>query len=222
MRKWIDKVPSIIQAWFPGQEGGTALAEILLGDVNPSGRLPVTFEKRFEDNPTFRSYYPEADSDRIVYSEGVFVGYRGYESNNVTPRFPFGYGLSYTTFDYSGLEIKPVSADMTGKSVFKPAFEVSFDIKNTGRFSGEEVAQLYVGSSGSRIPRPQKELKGFVKIDLNPGERKRVFIKLDQRAFSYYDIHCGDWKAETGDREILVGRSSEEIELRGKITLPED
>jgi beta-glucosidase len=220
MRDWLEKVPALIQAWYPGQEGGVAFAEILLGDTNPSGRLPVTFEKRWEDNPSFNSYYPEAGSDRVAYTEGVFVGYRGYEEKNIKPQFPFGYGLSYTTFEYGGLAIEPVSPPETGEGASDAAFKVSFDIENTGRFSGEEVAQLYVGSTGKGIHRPPKELKGFAKISLRPGERKRVSINLNRRSFSYYDMHSKDWKVETGDREILVGRSSNEIELRGIVTLP--
>ena len=219
MRDWLEKVPALIQAWYPGQEGGVAFAEILLGDTNPSGRLPVTFEQRWEDNPSVNSYYPEAGSDRVEYSEGVFVGYRGYEEKNIKPQFPFGYGLSYTTFEYGGLAIEPVLPLETAEGTSDAAFKISFDIENTGGFSGEEVAQLYVGSTGKGIHRPPKELKGFAKIRLCPGERKRVSIKLNRRSFSYYDTHSKDWKVETGDREILVGRSSNEIELRGIVTL---
>jgi beta-glucosidase len=220
MRDWLENIPALIQAWYPGQEGGVALAEILLGETNPSGRLPVTFEKRWEDNPSFNSYYPEADSDRVAYSEGVFVGYRGYEETNIKPQFPFGYGLSYTTYEYGALAIEQVSPIGTGEGTSDAAFKVSFDIENTGRFSGEEVAQLYVGSTGKAIHRPPKELKGFAKISLCPGEKKRVTINLNRRSFSYYDTRSKDWKVETGDREILVGRSSNEIELRGIVTLP--
>jgi beta-glucosidase len=219
MRDWLEKVPALIQAWYPGQEGGVAFAEILLGDTNPSGRLPVTFEQRWEDNPSVNSYYPEAGSDRVEYSEGVFVGYRGYEEKNIKPQFPFGYGLSYTTFEYGGLAIEPVLPLETAEGTSDAAFKISFDIENTGGFSGEEVAQLYVGSTGKGIHRPPKELKGFAKIRLCPGERKRVSIKLNRRSFSYYDTHSKDWKVETGDREIFVGRSSNEIELRGIVTL---
>src|SRR5213079_3665208 len=143
----------------PGQEGGTALAEILFGDVDPSGRLPVSFERRWEDNPVHESYYPQPGTNRIVYKEGLFVGYRGYEHNGTKPLFPFGYGLSYTTFKYSNLTVKPAA----GSTATAPRYEISFDVKNTGARAGAEVAQVYVGAAHASVPRPVKELKGFTK-----------------------------------------------------------
>jgi beta-glucosidase len=215
MNAWLNRVPALVQAWYPGQEGGTALAEILFGDVNPSGRLPVTFERRWEDNPVHDSYYPQAGTKRVVYKEGVFVGYRGYEHNHTKPVFPFGFGLSYTTFKYSNLSIKPVSNSASG-----PGYEVSFDVKNTGTREGADVAQVYVGDPQTKVPRPAKELKGFVKVSLRPGETRRVSVMLDSRALSYYDVNARQWRAEPGDFNVLVGRSSEQIELRGKLALP--
>jgi beta-glucosidase len=214
MTTWLDRVPALVQAWYPGQEGGTALAEILFGDVNPSGRLPVTFERRWEDNPVHDSYYPEAGTKRVVYKEGVFVGYRGYEHNNTKPLFPFGFGLSYTTFTYSNLSIKPVLNSEAG-----PRYEVSFDVKNTGTREGAEVAQVYVGDTQTKVPRPAKELKGFSKVSIRPGETRKVSVMLDSRALSYYDVKAKQWRAEPGDFNVLVGRSSAQIELRGKLTL---
>ncbi len=214
MNAWLNRVPALVQAWYPGQEGGTAMAEILFGDVNPSGRLPVTFERRWEDNPVHDSYYPEAGTKRVVYKEGVFVGYRGYERNQTKPLFPFGFGLSYTSFGYSNLSIKPMS---NGES--SPRYEVSFDVKNTGTREGADVAQVYVGDTQTRIPRPAKELKGFVKVSLRPGETRKVSVILDSRALSYYDVNAKQWRAEPGDFNVLVGCSSEQIELRGKLTL---
>jgi beta-glucosidase len=211
---WIGRVPALLQAWYPGQEGGTALAEILLGDVNPSGRLPVTFERRWEDNPTHDSYYPDDGTNRVVYNEGVFVGYRGYEKNNTKPLFPFGHGLSYTTFRYSNLTVKSA-----GGNAAAPLFEVSFDVKNTGSREGSDVAQVYVGDTHSKAARPLKELKGFAKVNLRPGESRRVTVTLDARSFSYYDADAKRWRADPGDFDILVGRSSEQIELRGKATV---
>lgn len=207
MTRWVDKVPAIVEAWYPGQEGGAALADILLGDVNPSGRLPVTFERRWEDNPTHDSYYPSDGTNKVVYKEGVFVGYRGYEHNNVKPLFPFGYGLSYTTFEYSNLKISPTS---------NGGFEVSFDVKNTGSRKGADVAQVYVGDTHAKVPRPPKELKGFAKVELAPGETKHVTVPLDTRSFAYYDVAGKQWRVDPGEFDILVGRSSEQIELRGK------
>jgi beta-glucosidase len=215
MNAWIDRVPALLEAWYPGQQGGTALAEVLFGDVNPSGRLPVTFEHRWEDNPVHDSYYPDANSKRVVYKEGLFVGYRGYEHAGTKPLFPFGFGLSYTTFKYGNLSIKPVSNG--GSS--GPRYEVSFDVKNTGTLKGADVAQVYVSDKQTRVPRPAKELKGFSKVSLRSGESKRVSVTLDSRSLSYYDVNAGQWRAEAGDFDVLVGRSSEQIELRGKLTL---
>lgn len=219
MRGWLDRVPALIQAWYPGQEGGTALAQVLFGEVNPSGRLPVTFERRWEDNPVHLSYYPAAaDTKRVEYKEGVFVGYRGYERNNTKPLFPFGHGMSYTTFKYSNLSVKPVAGSAASSA--GPRYEVSFDVQNTGTREGADVAQLYIGDSHAKVPRPAKELKGFAKVNLRPGERRRLMVPLDARALSYYDASAKQWRAEPGDFEVLVGRSSEQIELRGKLTLP--
>lgn len=222
MNGWLDRAPAIVETWYAGQEGGTALAEILFGDVNPSGRLPVTFERRREDNPAHDSYYAKPGTNRIVYQEGVFVGYRGYEKNGATPLFPFGHGLSYTTFEYSELAIKPLAGVSPGGGATAPLYEVSFKVKNTGAREGADVGQVCVGSgaaTASRAPRPLKELKGFVKVGLRPGEAKRVSVTLDARAFSYYDAQEKRWRAEPGTYEALVGRSSARIELRGKITL---
>lgn len=214
MNAWLNRVPALVQAWYPGQEGGTALAEILFGDINPSGRLPVTFERRWEDNPVHDSYYPEPGTNRVVYKEGVFVGYRGYERSGTKPLFPFGFGLSYTTFSYTNLSIKPLSNNESG-----PRYEISFDVKNTGTREGADVAQVYVGDKQTRVPRPAKELKGFVKVNLRPGETRRVSVVLDGRALSYYEVKSKQWRAEPGDFNVFVGRSSEQIELRGKLTL---
>lgn len=213
---WLDRVPALVEAWYPGQEGGTALAEILFGDVNPSGRLPVTFDRNWADNPVHDNYYPAAGTRRVEYREGLFVGYRGYEHNGTRPLFPFGYGLSYTTFKYSGLTVKPAA----GSTANAPRYEVAFDVKNTGARAGAEVAQVYVGATHASVPRPVKELKGFIKINLRPGETRRVTVTLDGRAFSYYDSTAKQWRADAGDYDVLVGRSSDQIELRSKLNLP--
>ncbi len=213
MTYWIDNVPSILHAWYPGQEGGTALAQILFGDTSPSGKLPASFERRWEDNPTFHSYYPEKGSNRVSYSEGVFVGYRGYDRSGTKPLFAFGYGLSYSTFAYSKLSVTPQSGNLN-----EPV-SVSFDVKNMGHRVAAEVAEVYVGDAHASVPRPLKELKGFAKVDLKPGETRRVTLTLDRRAFSFYDVAKKDWSAEPGDFTILVGGSSDNIQLRGKFTL---
>lgn len=213
MTRWIDQVPAILHAWYPGQEGGTALAQLLFGDFSPSGKLPATFERRWEDNPTFHSYYPQKADKHVEYTEGIFVGYRGYEKAGIKPLFPFGFGLSYTAFSYSDLRIAPAA----GKS--GTAVAVSFKIKNTGSREGAEVAEVYVGDSHAPVPRPPKELKGFAKVSLRPGESKSVTVLLDRRAFSYFDVTSHDWNAAPGDFAILVGSSSMDIRLQGKYSL---
>jgi beta-glucosidase len=204
---WIASVPGYIEAWYGGQEGGRALAEALFGDVNPSGKLPATFEAKAEDNPTFANYYPEGDSIKVEYKEGIFVGYRGYEKNHVKPLFPFGYGLSYTTFKFSKLAVAGNGAKAT----------VSFDVTNTGKRAGAEVAEVYVADDHAKVGRPAKELKGFEKVTLAPGETKHVSVPLDERAFAYYDVDAKKWKIEPGKFGILVGDSSEKPELMGAV-----
>jgi beta-glucosidase len=213
MTQWIGNVPAILHAWYPGQEGGTALAQLIFGDYSPSGKLPASFERRWEDNPTFHSYYPVKGENRVQYSEGVFVGYRHFDRSETKPLFAFGYGLSYTTFAYSKLSIAPKAGNLN-----EPV-TVSFDVRNTGHREAAEVAEMYVGESHSSVPRPVKELKGFAKVNLKPGETKRVTLKLDRRALSFYDVKKSDWRAEVGDFTILVGGSSDNIQLHDKFTL---
>jgi beta-glucosidase len=213
MSKWIDSVPALLHAWYPGQEGGTALAQILFGDYSPSGKLPASFERRWEDNPTHDSYYPAKGELRVKYSEGVFLGYRGYDKSGVKPLFPFGYGLSYTTFAYKNLQVTP-----TQGSLNQPV-KVSFDITNTGKRAAAEVAELYVGDSHARVPRPVKELKGFARIDLKPGETRRVTLTLNARSFQYYDVDRKDWTADPGKFQILVGSSSDNLPLQASFVL---
>jgi beta-glucosidase len=214
MTGWLGRVPALLQAWFPGQEGGTAIAEILLGAVNPSGRLPATFERRQEDNPAFDHYYPRPGTRRILYEEGIFVGYRGFEQNNIAPLFPFGHGLSYATFEYGNLEITP-------RTTRDGNVQVSVEVTNTGNRAGAEVVQVYVADSHSEVPRPPKELKGFAKVRLEPGETRRVTIELDRRSFAYYDTGEDGWAVAPGVFAVLVGRSSAAIELRGEVTFAE-
>ncbi len=213
MTAWLAEVPALVHTWYPGQEGGTAVADVLFGEVNPSGRLPVSFERRFEDAPTHDSYYPAAPgSPRVPYKEGVFIGYRGYEKSGVAPQFPFGFGLSYTSFAYANLALSPTrTAD--GR------LSVSFEVTNTGSREGQDVAQVYVSEQKPKLPRPAKELKGFAKVALRPGETRRVTVTLEPRAFAYYDVAKGDWRADAGRFSVLVGRSSAEIVLRGDLDL---
>jgi beta-glucosidase len=213
MNAWVDHVPALLQAWYPGQEGGTALAQLLFGDYCPSGKLPMTFDRRWEDNPAHDTYYPKAGDKRVVYTEGVFVGYRGYDKSGVKPLFPFGHGLSYTTFAYKNLTVSPSSV-----SGAQPV-ELHFDVTNTGSRAGAEVAEVYVGDRHSSVPRPVKELASFVKVMLGPGETKQVTVSLDRRAFSYYDVKKHDWAVDPGDFDLLVGPSSAQIELTGKVAV---
>ena len=210
---WIGQVPALLESWYAGQAGGTALAEILLGEVNPSGHLPATFERRAEDNPTYNNYYPEGAGNRVVYKEGIFVGYRGYEKNHVKPLFPFGYGLSYTTFKFSGLTVKALSSGND------PKVEVSFDVKNTGERAGAEVAQVYVSETHATMPQAERQLKGFARVQLAAGESKQVSVTLDARAFASYDVAKKSWVIAPGKYTIRVGDSVETLELEGSVEL---
>jgi beta-glucosidase len=210
MSEWLAKVPAVVEAWYPGQEGGTALAQIVSGEVNPSGRLPVSFERAEADSPSFAYYYPEPGSKKVVYTEGIFMGYRGFEKTGKKPLFPFGHGLSYTTFAYRDLKVTPAA---------NGSYTVSFAVTNTGKRAGAEVAQVYVGPRSPAVPRPAKELKGFSKVELKPGESKQVTVTLNPRSFSYYDVKSHQWKADAGTYDILVGHNVEQIDLKGTAEL---
>jgi beta-glucosidase len=212
--KWIDKVPAYLELWYPGEAGGTALAEVLFGEVNPSGHLPATFERRAEDNPTYANYYPEDDSKKVTYKEGIFVGYRGYEKNGVKPLFPFGYGLSYTTFKLANLSVTP-DASAAGN------YAVGFDVTNTGDRAGATVAQVYVADDHTSVSHPAKQLKGFSRVTLKPGETQHVTVPLDARAFAYYDVAAKKWAIAPGNFGVLVGESSSDIALTGSVAVPE-
>jgi beta-glucosidase len=212
MTRWVDRIPAIVQAWYPGQEGGAALSQILFGEFSPAGKLPVTFERRWEDSAAHGSYYPNADK-KIAYSEGVFLGYRHFDKTGAKPLFSFGHGLSYSTFQYGGMTISPDTLVGEGQ------VSVSFEVTNTGTREAAEVSQLYVSDRHARVPRPIKELKGFAKTQLRPGQTKRVEIKLDQRALSYFDTEARRFRADPGEFEVLVGSSAEAIALRGKLSL---
>jgi beta-glucosidase len=214
MQNWIDNVPGLLQGWYLGQEGGTALAEILSGAVNPSGRLPATFERRWQDNPVHDNYYPQSGTHAVAYKEGVFVGYRGYEKQGTKPQFAFGHGLSYTTFKYADLAVKPAQGSAP--------YEVSFTVTNTGQRAGATVPQLYIADVESSVPRPLKELKGFAKLDLQPGESRTVTLPLDVRSFAFYDVAAKRWHAEAGTFQVLLGESSANITLQTDLKLPRD
>jgi len=213
MTDWIDNIGALLHVWYPGQEGGTAVSEILFGDVNPSGKLPASFEKRWEDNACFKSYYDEDNDKRVRYAEGVFVGYRHFDKDGVEPMFPFGYGLSYTTFEYSNLALSATKL-RKGESL-----GVSFDIANTGKIAGAEIAQVYVRQLKPSEPRPVKELKGFTRVYLKAGEKKQVSVTLDDGAFSYFNSGKNAWVTEPGDFEVIVGSSSRSIRFTSGVVL---
>jgi beta-glucosidase len=206
---WIDEVAAVLIAYYPGLEGGNAIANILSGDVNPSGKLSVTYPKRYQDNPSFINY---PGTKEVRYGEGIFVGYRYYDYKEVEPLFPFGHGLSYTTFAYSHFDVP--ARVQSGDQI-----PVSVTVKNTGKHTGKEVVQLYVHDCESSLVRPPKELKGFAKVELAPGESKIVSFSLNKRDLSFYDPYHKMWVAEAGDFEILVGPSSSNILLKKQFTL---
>jgi beta-glucosidase len=214
MDSWLGKVPALLQAWYPGMEGGNALAKVIFGDVNPSGKLPATFPKKLSDSPAHALGNYPGTNGTVTYAEGLLVGYRWFDTKKIEPQFPFGFGLSYTTFKYSNLKLVE-SNDATNGVIVTAQFE----IKNTGDRDGAEVAQLYIHEKNPSLSRPEKELKGFKKVLLKAGETKIVSIPLDQAAFAFYDPAKNGWVAEKDSFEILIGASSRDIRLRGHFDL---
>ena len=208
---WADQVKGIVEAYLSGQAVGAAVVDILFGKVNPSAKLPETFPYKLEDNPSYLYYLGEGD--KVEYREGVFVGYRYYDTKKMDVRFPFGYGLSYTTFAYSNLKLSAAQIKDTD------TLTVSVDVTNTGSMAGKEVVQLYVSDVESTVIRPVKELKGFDKVDLQPGETKTVTFTLGKRAFAYWNTQIHDWHVESGEFRILVGKSSRDIQLEETVTV---
>lgn len=215
MSQWRDSVRGIVLGWYPGQEGGLAIARMMTGEFSPSGRLPITIDADLADNPTAQSYYPKekAETKRgftnkyVTYTEGVFVGYRGYERSGKKPLYPFGYGLTYGDFEYSDIAAVP-SED---------GFDITFKLTNNGRMKAAEVAQVYVGEVSPSVPRPAKELKGYSKVTLGKGESQIVRIHLGKDAFSFYDVDTHDFRANNGKFNIFVGASSEDIRLTTEV-----
>lgn len=206
---WIQDVKAVLEAYLGGQAVGAATVDILFGKANPCGRLAETFPLRLEDNPSYLYYLGEGD--KVEYREGVFVGYRYYDKKKMDVLFPFGHGLSYTTFTYGNLRLDKDS--MKDNEILS----VSVDVTNTGTMKGKEVVQLYVSPLNSSIIRPVRELKGFDKVELKPGETKTVHFELEKRAFAYYDMEAGDWAVESTDYEIQIGKSSRDIAEAAKV-----
>lgn len=213
---WIDKVPTLLEAWYPGEEDGNAVAAVLFGDVDPSGKLPITFPKQLSDLPANTPEQYPGVNGAVHYSEGVFVGYRHYDARHIQPLFPFGYGLSYTRFEYKNLSVSPRRVSFSshpGRLV-----TVDLDVTNTGKRAGAEVAELYVGMISTRaVPEPPKQLKGFERIELKPGETARAHFELGPSAFSYWNTQEHRWEVMGGTYRIMVGSSSRDIELEGAI-----
>ncbi len=228
--RWLDKVPALVDAWYPGQEGGTAVADVLFGKHDPEGRLPVSWDRAWTDNPSAKWYYGDPAKKKpmqttwetgklhtveilpAVYGDKLMVGYRYWTTVGKQPLFAFGYGLSYTTFKFSNLHVP--GAAKSGSTV-----TVNFDVTNTGNVKGAEVAQLYVSDPSAKVSRPERELKGFEKVRLDPGQTKHVALELDARAFSYWDESAHNWKIDPGKFVIRVGGSSEDTPLVANLTL---
>ncbi len=210
MTRWLANTPAVLDMWYGGQEGGNALADVLFGDVNPSGKLPVSFVKQWKDSPAY-GHYP-GENLKVDYAEGIYVGYRYFDKKNIEPLFPFGYGLSYTKFDYSDLKVSPTVAD--GSSV-----DVSLTVRNSGARAGAEVVELYIHDGHSSVDRPVHELKGFRRVSLAPGESSAVHFALDRSATAFYSTAKKTWVSEPGQFDVLVGSSSRDIRLKGVYTL---
>lgn len=202
---WADQVPAILQSWYGGNETGNAIADVLFGSVNPSGKLPLSFPKRVEDNPAFLNY--RSDRGRVLYGEDVFIGYRFYEATRREVLFPFGHGLSYTSFEISHLNVE----DSDGTTV-----TVTVQVANTGARDGAEVVQVYVAQKHPSVSRPKKELKGFAKVHLKAGERKAIQVHVSKKyAASWYDEKRDAWIMEKDEYAVLVGTSSASTPLVG-------
>lgn len=216
---WLAKVPALLQSWYPGQQGGRAIAEVLFGAHTPEGKLPISFGREWKDNPTHDYYdappHPAGSNPTVKYGEGVFLGYRWYTSypEKAQPLFAFGYGLSYTTFAFANLQLSPATAKASD------TVSVSFDVTNTGQRAGAEVAQVYVGDPSAKVARPARELKAFRKVRLQPGQTGHVTLTLDRRSFAYYDVKQHAWQVDPGRFKVYVGDASNHTPLSADLTL---
>ena len=214
---WIDKVPALIEAWYPGEEDGNVVASILVGEVNPSGKLPLSFPKQLKDLPANTKEQFPGVSNVARYSEGIFVGYRHFDKNKIAPLFPFGHGLSYTTFEYKNPKVSKKGTE--NGTAYEEALTVELDVTNTGNVAGAEVVQLYLAlPSTTALPQAPVKLAGFKRVELKPGETKRVSIPVEARSLSYWDIKTKSWKRVAGEINILVGSSSRNIHANLKFS----
>jgi beta-glucosidase len=205
---WIDSVPAVLDAWYPGMDGGAAVAEALVGDINPAGKLTFSWPRSLQDSPSHS--LGTADKDNVNYKEGIFVGYRYFDSRDIAPQFPFGFGLSYSSFAYSGLDVVPAAH----------GFHISVDVRNISSYAGAQVVQLYVAPPKSQVPRPSHELRGFHRILLNPGETGSVSFELDENSFRHWNSAIHDWQHDPGDYLIQIGDSSRNLPLQAHVTVP--
>lgn len=211
MNDWINQTPALLEVWYSGQEGGNAIVDVLFGQINPSGKLPMTFPKKWEDFPSYGNY--PGEDGVVYYREGIFVGYRHFDKEDIEPLFPFGHGLSYTKFSYSDIKITPRKVSKE-KNV-----EVSFNLKNSGLREGAEIVQLYLQDIESSVERPSKELKGFQKVYLKPGEEKRISLTIKSSDMKFFDICRKSWMAEAGKFKAMLGSSSRDIRIEGEFEL---
>jgi beta-glucosidase len=213
MNHWIKQVPALLETWFPGEEGGQAIAEILFGDVNPSGKLPTTLAVNRTDYPDFGNF-PGTDG-AVNYAEGIYVGYRHFDKKSIEPLFPFGFGMSYTTFDYKNVRLSQQTLSPGG------SVQASIDVTNTGTRPGSEIVELYVHDPNPQIDKPVRELKGFAKVSLEPGQTKTVIVPITPRDLAYFDVAGKQWKADAGLYEIQIGASSRDIRGTANLRLNE-
>jgi len=213
LHSWINRVPAVVEAWYPGMEGGNAIAEVLFGDVNPSGKLPVTFPVKLEDSPAHANGDYPGKNGKLKYDEGIYVGYRYFDTKKVKPEFPFGFGLSYTTFKFQNVRVEPLA------QAHQARFLATAEVTNTGSRSGAEVVELYVHEPNPAIDRPEKELKGYQKVFLKPGESETVQIALDESSFMYFNPSTMQWMMDTGPFEVDFGTSSRNIFHRKTIQI---
>jgi beta-glucosidase len=210
MVEWIDKTPAVIQAWYSGMEGGRAIADIIFGDVNPSGKLPITFPKKLSDSPAHKSKKTYPGDEKVTYEEGIYVGYRHFDTKNIEPLFPFGYGLSYTEFTYESIKLS------TEKLMKDELLEISINLTNSGPVAGSEVVQLYISDPISSVDRPLKELKDFKKVKLEPSEKRSIKFKIEPEDLAFFDESSSEWKIEIGKFKVLIGSSSRDIHLESE------
>jgi beta-glucosidase len=216
----MDKVKAVLMAWYPGQQGGLAVSEIITGKISPSGKLPISFDAKWEDNPSAANYHENVDRirvksinphARVEYREGIFMGYRGYDKSNVKPLFPFGYGLSYTEFEYSDLKVLTPTVELGG------VVKVSVKVTNKGKYDGDDVAQLYVRDVVAETTRPVRELKGFERFTLKAGEEKVITFEIPTSDLAYCHSDMS-FKTDAGDFKVWVGADSATT-LEGKFTI---